>query len=229
MHPWRSRLSTDDSCHVCQCIWTPTSYGEIKWCRCSYVGCFNIEYGSSRWTVGDCGTGKYISGIPLFHALTGCDTVSFFCGRCKKTAWNVWDVYPELPPVLKTLKSLLESVNEECTSLVERFVVLLYDRTSNHAQVNQAILELFAQKSRAPWRYSPAREALLQHVKRPVLQAGDIWGQALLKQPVLPSPWVGMGIRWANVGAKMDNLPPDQGRMPRTYMLWLQDILWGPS
>ena len=24
----------------------------------------------------------------IFHALTGCDTVSAFCGRGKKTAWN---------------------------------------------------------------------------------------------------------------------------------------------
>lgn len=27
--------------------------------------------------------------LPLFHALTGCDTVSFICGRGKRTAWEV--------------------------------------------------------------------------------------------------------------------------------------------
>ena len=27
--------------------------------------------------------------MPLFHALTGCDTVSYFRGRGKKTAWDV--------------------------------------------------------------------------------------------------------------------------------------------
>ena len=27
--------------------------------------------------------------LPLFHAITGCDTVSFFGGKSKKTAWNV--------------------------------------------------------------------------------------------------------------------------------------------
>jgi len=26
--------------------------------------------------------------VPLFHALTGCDQVSFFDGRGKKNAWN---------------------------------------------------------------------------------------------------------------------------------------------
>ena len=34
--------------------------------------------------------------LPTFHAFTGCDTVSLFCGRGKKTAWNTWKVYPEV-------------------------------------------------------------------------------------------------------------------------------------
>ena len=38
--------------------------------------------------------------LPMFHALTRCDTVSFFGGRGKKTAWDVWNVFPELTPVL---------------------------------------------------------------------------------------------------------------------------------
>ena len=29
----------------------------------------------------------------MFHALTGCDTVSFFGGTGKKTAWGGWKVY----------------------------------------------------------------------------------------------------------------------------------------
>ena len=27
--------------------------------------------------------------LPIFHALTGCDTVSSFAGRGKKTAWEI--------------------------------------------------------------------------------------------------------------------------------------------
>ena len=38
----------------------------------------------------------------IFHSLTGCDTVSAFCGRGKKTAWNTWKVYPKLPRHLKS-------------------------------------------------------------------------------------------------------------------------------
>ena len=32
----------------------------------------------------------------MFHAFTGYDIVSAFCGRGKKTAWNTWKVYPEV-------------------------------------------------------------------------------------------------------------------------------------
>ena len=32
--------------------------------------------------------------LPGFHAYTGCDTVSAFVGRGKKTAWNAWKAFP---------------------------------------------------------------------------------------------------------------------------------------
>jgi hypothetical protein len=31
--------------------------------------------------------------LPFFHAFTGCDTVSAFVGKCKKTAWQAWNVF----------------------------------------------------------------------------------------------------------------------------------------
>ena len=37
---------------------------------------------------------RICANLPMFHAFTGCDTVSAFCGRGKKTAWNTWKVYP---------------------------------------------------------------------------------------------------------------------------------------
>ena len=49
--------------------------------------------------------------LPLFHAFTGRDTVSFFGGRGKKTAWDVWDVFPELTLALKELNSLPQVVD----------------------------------------------------------------------------------------------------------------------
>ena len=34
--------------------------------------------------------------LPMFHALTGCDTVSSFAGHGKKAAWSTWKSLPEL-------------------------------------------------------------------------------------------------------------------------------------
>ena len=42
-------------------------------------------------------------GLPFFHALTGCDTVSLFSGKCKKTAFQAWKCYPEATKVFRTL------------------------------------------------------------------------------------------------------------------------------
>ena len=33
--------------------------------------------------------------LPTFHALTGCDTVSAFTSHGKRTAWIIWNSFPE--------------------------------------------------------------------------------------------------------------------------------------
>jgi len=48
----------------------------------------------------------------MFHALTGCDTVSAFAGRGKRTAWTVWESFPELTKALS-------EVNHEQTDIPE--------------------------------------------------------------------------------------------------------------
>ena len=37
--------------------------------------------------------------LPVFHAYTGCDTVSFFNTRGKKTAWQTWKACEEVTSV----------------------------------------------------------------------------------------------------------------------------------
>ncbi len=41
--------------------------------------------------------------LPMFHAMTGCDTVSFFGGRGKKTAWDIWITNAEHTDVFQQL------------------------------------------------------------------------------------------------------------------------------
>ena len=60
------------------------------------------------------------SALPMFHALTGSDTVSFFRNRGKKSAWDVWNVFPELTPVLCALNASPEIIREESLAILER-------------------------------------------------------------------------------------------------------------
>ena len=71
--------------------------------------------------------------------------------------------------------------------VIERFVILLYDRTSKCKNVNKARKKLFAKKSSVQ-NIPPTYAALEQHVKRSALQGGHVWGQALVPEPVLPPP-----------------------------------------
>ena len=108
------------------------------------------------------------SALPMFHAIKGCDTVSFFGGRGKKTAWEVWKVFPELMLVLRALAALPKDISEEHMAVIERFVILLYDRTSSLKSVNEARQEVFSKKSRSLDSIPPTRAALVNHAKRAI-------------------------------------------------------------
>ena len=63
--------------------------------------------------------------LPMLHALTGCDTVSFFSGKGKQTAWDTWSVFLAVTDVLADLSSIPESIPDDYMPPIERFVVLL--------------------------------------------------------------------------------------------------------
>ena len=127
------------------------------------------------------------SSLPIFHALTGCDTVSAFSGRGKKTAWATWKAFPEVTDAFIELESMPSEVSEESMSLLERFVVLMYDRTSDIMEVNEARKQLFAHKGRTLENIPRTQAALKQHIKRACYQA-NIWNQSLISEPELLNP-----------------------------------------
>jgi len=57
--------------------------------------------------------------LPMFHILRGCGTVSFFSGQGKKTAWDTWTVFPELTPVLRSLKSSPAKIADDSRMLLK--------------------------------------------------------------------------------------------------------------
>ncbi|QQP49586.1 uncharacterized protein LOC103506659 [Caligus rogercresseyi] len=112
--------------------------------------------------------------FPLFHALTGCDTVSAFAGRGKKTAWETWKAFPEVTEAFNDILKM-------------------------EADVNEARQQLFTHKSRTLENMPPTKAGLVQQIKRAAYQA-NVWCKALEMDPQLPSPsdwgWVKDEVGW---------------------------------
>ncbi|GFO47368.1 hypothetical protein PoB_007387300 [Plakobranchus ocellatus] len=125
--------------------------------------------------------------LPMFHAFTGCDTVSSFAGRGKKTAFDIWKSFDEVTPVFSSLLTDPSTFNDDCMSVLEAYVVLLYDRTCTETTVDSAKKNIFTTKDRSMDNIPPTKAALLQHTKRAIYQGGYVWGQALVRCPVIPS------------------------------------------
>ena len=53
--------------------------------------------------------------LPVFHAFTGCDTVSAFAGRGKKTAWVTWKSFSEVTSASMNFYACqMRSVKDQC-------------------------------------------------------------------------------------------------------------------
>ena len=68
-----------------------------------------------------------------FYALSGCDSVSFFNGIGKKTAWQIWKIMPEITEVFK---QCLKEDSMEGNPNIERFTILLNCKTSGVTDIH---------------------------------------------------------------------------------------------
>ena len=71
--------------------------------------------------------------------------------------------------------------------MIERFVVLLYDRAGSSSSVNFARRWLFTKKGRTIDNCPPTSDALRQHIQRAVLQC-SIWREAWITNHVELDP-----------------------------------------
>ncbi|KAJ8037689.1 hypothetical protein HOLleu_18575 [Holothuria leucospilota] len=144
--------------------------------------------------------------LPVFHSFTGCDTTSAFYRKGKNVAWDAWKCYPAVTQAFTYMAmnpyARLETDTQHF-KLLERFVVVLYDKNSNLESINEARRELFCQKNRPMENIPPTLDALLQHSKRAAFQAGT-WTTSNLTIQESPTPgwgWTRCGDnqRWAPV------------------------------
>ena len=59
--------------------------------------------------------------LAMFHAFTGSDTMSFFAGKGKKTAWNTWTVFPDVTDAFLLLTNAPQSIPNNTFDLLEKF------------------------------------------------------------------------------------------------------------
>jgi len=152
--------------------------------------------------------GEEICRAMLFwYAFTGCDTVSQFQGRGKKTAWQTWIQYPEATQTFINLSSLCTPSADD-NAVIERYVILLYDKTSACSNVNDCRRQLFTQQGRMIDSCPRTQDALNQKTLRAMQQA-RIWANCLL----LSEPEVDINEWWwtidfaGNVSPKLTTLP----------------------
>jgi hypothetical protein len=135
------------------------------------------------------GTEKSMA-LPLFHSFTGCDTTSAFFGKGKKSAWEAWKCYPDVTSAFTflALNPYHEvDADDQHFQQLERLTVVLYDKASDLEHVDEARKELYCQKERTMDTIPPTQDALLQHSKRSIYQAG-IWSTSDQSEQHAPTP-----------------------------------------
>ena len=108
--------------------------------------------------------------LPFWHAFSGCDTVSQFAGKGKKTAWTAWVLSPESTRVFGTLPYCEVPSNDDMR-VIEQFVDLMYEKTCPVFTVNECRRYLFTKMNRAIENCPPKYDSLFGHTKRAMLQS----------------------------------------------------------
>ena len=120
--------------------------------------------------------------LVAFHAITGCDTVSSFCGIGKKRAWKVFLKHPHL------LQNLgLGEITTETVARAEEFVCHLYQPNSPLTSINRVRSKMFQKGMKELENLPPTADALKQHILRAHFQAA-VWRSANIPQPDIPVP-----------------------------------------
>jgi len=91
---------------------------------------------------GEIGT-EMCSALPGFHAYSGCDTVSAFVGRGKKTAWQTWNAFPAVTSAFTSISTVLRSLPDDVFRNLERFTCLMYSSSTEQTEVNMLRKEQF--------------------------------------------------------------------------------------
>ena len=156
--------------------------------------------------------------LPFLHTLSGSDTTSAFRGKAKKTAVSVLKGFPDAIRVFGDLfHHPFQRIDEnsDAFNVIQRFVILMYSRTSEFEKVNDARLDMFFKNTQDVQTIPPTSNALLQHTRRAIFQAG-VWSRCLEPQQNLPSP---EEFGWKKT-SHTSSVTPARGTMPMWEPVW---------
>jgi hypothetical protein len=128
--------------------------------------------------------------LPFFHALSGCDTTSSFHRKGKKAMWNAWKAFSDVTKVFKFIgDNPFSHLDKDAWQIntLERFIIIVYERTSVLEDINESRYQLFCKKNRSLENLPPTKDALLLHIQRAIYQSG-VWTSCLNFNLVAPSP-----------------------------------------
>ena len=111
--------------------------------------------------------------LPAFHAFTGCDSTASFFGRGKKTAWQIWQAYPEVTSAFLYMSSPNPSKQhlQTLSPLIQGFVNRLYGVTGEaSATVDSGRVHLLIHQGKPFQDMPPSSDALEQKILRTTYQ-----------------------------------------------------------
>ena len=154
-----------------------------------------VSYGKGRTTVWlpihkyskKLGTSKSKS-LLFFHSFSGCDTVSAFKSKGKRSFFQTWEIFPEITDTFLKFSTYPVEINSFDVEMIERFISIMYDRSSDSYSVDSTRKKLFSKKNTSFDHLPPTSAALKYHIQRAVFQASVVWGQSLVSTPKLHSP-----------------------------------------
>lgn len=110
----------------------------------------NFQYYHMNAICQSLGEGK-CTGLPFYHAFTGCDTTSQFLGKGKKSSWGAWKVYSSATTAFQcAAESPFQTLDLASTvfQTLERFTCVLYDKTTAITTVNDLRQDLFSKRAK---------------------------------------------------------------------------------
>ena len=116
--------------------------------------------------------------IPFFHAMTGCDTTSYFFNHGKCKFWDRWEEFSlkeELTSIFGQLSHKPSIVTNDQALLLEKYVSFVYHNIESEDSIDLLRMRDFEYSTHNNLRLiPPSRAGLLEHFKRAAYEGGWI-------------------------------------------------------